>query len=307
MRTRELGIYVGSALIALALGFGVIGLGVYWNHRPKQNSPPPKEKTNDIQSIETNRFVNAHLAEDYYQKAMQLVKEDAGYGLENILRRSEKWFRKAMAAGHPEAHVTLGAYYLSIDREESIQIYKEGAEMGIPSAMHDYATFHFLIEEEDEESAFYWFKKAAEGGHIESMWTTGIYYRSGYASAVEKDLKKAFKWFRLAAIEGDKIGMKYTAYMYFNGEGTHKSHGKAVEWWRRAYMVKPKYDFQKRDEIAAFYLGIAHLWGLGTPRNREVAESYMAKSGYWGKNKLEEELGYLRETGKIGKAIDFKP
>lgn len=129
------------------------------------------------------------------------------------------------------------------------------------------------------------------------MCAAGIQYRNG--NGVDNDLKEVFKLFLQSAIGGNKISMRYTAYMYFNGEG--------VKWWWRAYAVKPEYDFQKRDEIAAFYLGICHLRGLGTQRSRELADSYIEKSGWRGKDKLEEELQYLSETGKTGKALDFTP
>ena len=70
----------------------MIGLGEYLNRKPetKPISPPPKEDLNDIQTIETNIFIDAYRADEYYQKAEQLKKQDAGYGLENVLHRAEK-------------------------------------------------------------------------------------------------------------------------------------------------------------------------------------------------------------------------
>lgn len=119
-------------------------------HRGLGVERPPKEELNDIQTIQTNHFIDAHRAEEYYQRARQLHKEDAGVGgLVNALHRSGKWYRKAMAAGHPEAHSTFGVFYLHIDRGAAIRIFKEGADMGIPAAMFNYALFGVLRSGED--------------------------------------------------------------------------------------------------------------------------------------------------------------
>lgn len=192
-----------------------------------------------------------------------------------------------MAAGHPEAHSTFGVFYLHIDRGASIRIFKEGADMGIPAAMFEYAIFGVLRSGEDisghrtpkvKKEAFRWAKRAADGGHAEAMWYVALAFFSG--ETVEKNLREAFRWFLSAANAGEVFAMRYVGYMYFNGDGVRQNRREAYKWFLRAHTAPPESEWIEPDKESAFYLGIMNLWGIGTDRDRTRAKYYIDRAGY---------------------------
>lgn len=282
--------------------------------KQKDSVSPLSEETPDVQTVKTNLFIDAHRAEEYYQLARRLHKENGSVGvggLANALHRSEKWYRKAMDAGHPEAHSTFGVFYMHVDREEAIQIFKEGAEMGFPSAMFQYALFGVLRSGDNdsgqrtpkaEREAFLWARRAAEGGYPDAMCYTAFAYLGG--NSVKKDLQEAFRWFTAGARAGDVISMRYLGYMYFNGDGVRQNRREAYRWFLRAHSTPPESSWMKSDQESAFYLGIMRLWGIGTERNGDRAKYYLGRSGYW-ESRLEEELSYLQRTDRIGEVTAY--
>lgn len=130
-----------------------------------------------------------------------------------------------MESGHPQAHETLGIFLLQDDKKEAIRIFKEGAEAGFPSAMNAFALMG-LEHKTEGRQAHQWFRRAAELGHVDSMWMTGIGYFHG--NGVKKDLSEAFRWYRRAAEREHTTCMREIATMYFNGEGVPRNR----ELWR---------------------------------------------------------------------------
>ena len=86
--------------------------------------------------------------------------------------------------------------------------------------------------DENYESAFYWFKKAADMGESTSQRRLGLCYY--YGDGVEKDIAKAVYWWRKAAEAGDSDAQYNLADCYYKGEGVEKDFSKAVYWWQRA-------------------------------------------------------------------------
>lgn len=78
-------VYVIAVVSAVTLAAVTIAVDEYLrpsNRMDRQRGlevdKPPKEELNDLQTIQTNHFIDAHRAEEYYQRARQLHKEDAG-------------------------------------------------------------------------------------------------------------------------------------------------------------------------------------------------------------------------------------
>lgn len=123
-------------------------------------------------------------AEECLKKAKQLRDEDREESIRKsirrgeynssspkpfqaALRRSEKWFRKAIDKGHPDAHEALGMQLLVADRtEEALQVLLDGANKGFHSAMKAYANVAYDNGKITDEEAYEWLRIAALRGNV---------------------------------------------------------------------------------------------------------------------------------------------
>lgn len=116
-------------------------------------------------------------AEECFKKATQLAVEDRQKSIRRgerneqkisraSLRRSEKWYRKAIDKGHPAAHHSLGSSLLVVDRREGLKVLKDGADKGFRNAMFSYAIQAHKDGKITEEEAYEWLRKAKELGKV---------------------------------------------------------------------------------------------------------------------------------------------
>src|SRR5690606_34223392 len=90
------------------------------------------------------------------------------------------------------------------DIAEAKRWYRQAAESGNASAMHNLAVLHAMGAEgdADNEAASRWFLRAAELGVRDSQFNLGILSAKGVG--MEQNLQEAYKWFALVAKAGDK-------------------------------------------------------------------------------------------------------
>jgi len=114
------------------------------------------------------------------------------------------------------------AIYLKVLNDRALRKYADArqslhraAKLGHTLAMYDYWMDFMDIgdmypqdrQKELRERAFNWLRKAAEQGHGNAQWLTGIFYKSG-KSIFPQDLPEAYKWSKLATEKGNKGGIK---------------------------------------------------------------------------------------------------
>ena len=116
-------------------------------------------------------------AEECLKKAGQLWAKDREESIRRgeysspklfqaALRRSERWFRKAIDKGHPDAHEALGIRLLIADRiEETLQVLLDGANKGFHGAMRSYAHIAYDNGKITDEEAYEWVRRASELGN----------------------------------------------------------------------------------------------------------------------------------------------
>ena len=80
----------------------------------------------------------------------------------------------------------------------------------------------------------YWFREAAQQGHVESQYHFGEIYIHG--QGVKKDLKKAAYWIKRAAWRGYIKAQFILSLMYADGDGVEKDLIQAVYWIRQAAL-----------------------------------------------------------------------
>ena len=59
---------------------------------------------------------------------------------------------------------------------------------------------------QDSAAAVEWYRKAAEGGHVDSQFNLGVMCETG--EGVEQDMAEAAKWYRKAAAQGNEDAAK---------------------------------------------------------------------------------------------------
>ncbi|MCR4672831.1 MAG: SseB family protein [Lachnospiraceae bacterium] len=84
----------------------------------------------------------------------------------------------------------------------------------------------------DDDSAFNYFRQAAELGSAEAMFSTGLCYENGEGTEMDKGL--AAQYYEKAAEAGNIAACFNLGYMYYNGTGVRKDTSKGVELIRKA-------------------------------------------------------------------------
>lgn len=104
--------------------------------------------------------------------------------------------------GSAKAIQELGGWYYDgrgvegINYEKALSLFRQAAEMGLPSAMYDTGLCYEngYGTEIDETAAFSWYKKSAEAGEVWGMYKVGMCYANGIGTEV--DAEKASAWLR---------------------------------------------------------------------------------------------------------------
>lgn len=84
----------------------------------------------------------------------------------------------------------------------------------------------------DYGKAVYWYKKAAEQGHVYAQYDLAVMYHDG--EGVNWNYCEAFRLFRESAAQGYSRAQYRLGNMYFNGEFVRKNYREALKWYRKA-------------------------------------------------------------------------
>ena len=142
--------------------------------------------------------------------------------------------------GHVQSQYLLATQYdagLGVEQnvQSSFHWYKKAAKAGINIAQHNlavaYAQGHGITA--DLAKAMTWWKRAAEAGNTDSQYNLGIIYAAG-RDFIKPDLAKALKWWRMAAMNGDAVAQFNLGALYANGIGMSSRTCEASRWWKRS-------------------------------------------------------------------------
>ena len=70
--------------------------------------------------------------------------------------------------------------------------------------------------QEDGRASLQWFEKAAEQGHADAQYNTGMIYAVG--ALVPQDLPRAAKWLDKSANQGNAAAQSSLGFLYANGQ-----------------------------------------------------------------------------------------
>jgi uncharacterized protein len=106
----------------------------------------------------------------------------------------------------------------------------------------------------EDDSARYWYKKAAQQGHIAAQYELGMMYLRG--ESVPQSYLRAAQWLRLAAGLGRHLDAQFIlGDMYFYGRGVGQDYGAAIDWFRKAA--------ERGHGIAQHVIGVMYAEGWG--------------------------------------------
>ncbi|MBQ7303152.1 MAG: toll/interleukin-1 receptor domain-containing protein [Clostridia bacterium] len=89
-----------------------------------------------------------------------------------------------------------------------------------------------LLDIGETEEALIWLEKAAEKGHLETMYRLGQIYARGDRYGFESDYVESVKWHRMAAEKGHYMAQGEMGYHYYEGTGVEKNVNEAIRWWK---------------------------------------------------------------------------
>ena len=122
----------------------------------------------------------------------------------------------------------------------------------------------------NEKQQRYWQRRAAERGHVNSMFAYGLLLSTPPAGE-EKDATGAIEWFRKAANKGHGRANYQLGAAYEMGEGVSKDLEQAVSWYENGV--------EKNDPDSLNRLGYFYYFGLGDlSKNYSKANDLFEKS-----------------------------
>lgn len=101
----------------------------------------------------------------------------------------------------------------------------------------------------DFDRAFFWYRKAAEGGHAEGQFHLGRMHRAGLG--VERDEAMAAFWYRAAARRGHPAAQLFLGLMRESGRGVERDEAVAWVWYSLAAEQGDEDARFRRDRLAA--------------------------------------------------------
>jgi len=140
---------------------------------------------------------------------------------------------------YPACCFNIGQCYHSLhDYTQAAYWYRKAAEQGHVNAQFSLGAFYGngMGVKQDYEQAFYWYRKAAEQGQVEAQYIVGACYIDGLG--VKEDQAQAFYWYRKAAEQGLGNAQGMLSLCYYEGIGTAQDLVQAKNWALKAIAQK---------------------------------------------------------------------
>jgi TPR repeat protein len=175
--------------------------------------------------------------------------------------------------------------------------YRPAAEEGNAEAQFELAKMNNSCScsgtdrKERKKEALRWFQKAAEQGHVDAQYWTGLYYRHGL-EVVTKDQAEGDAWFLKAAEQGHtgammklgryreaaELGDAYAQYQLGN-QCKDKDPAEAMSWYLTATSNANGLDgWASTAGKASYEIAKMYEEGKGVPKNDETALAWLFRA-----------------------------
>lgn len=251
----------------------------------------------------------------YLQKAAKAGNLDALYSVgikylygQNVnvdVQKGIKLLNKACERGNENAMTALGKFYYFEDPlyrniDKAKKLIKQAAYLGEVDALGLYASLINRGAVTDEpESAFYWYKKAAEKKEPHAMMSLAYCYKNGEGTQV--NIEQYVYWIRKAVDAGNCFAMAEYADMLKLGDNVKQDKEAAFRLYKKSVALN--------NASALVSLGLCYLTGTGTKKSIKDACTCFKDAANNGDAIAMSLLGcalYLDgETNAVQQAIDW--
>jgi len=133
----------------------------------------------------------------------------------------------------------------------SFQVYQPKANQGDADAQFNLALLYYtgVGIPQDRRYAIYWYKKAAEQGHIQAQYFLGKLYNFGEGEEVRQDFKLAVYWLTKAAEQGHIQAQYLLGHMYEYDDEPPQDYKLAFFWYTKAAEQNHYFAKEDRDKM----------------------------------------------------------
>ena len=151
-------------------------------------------------------------------------------------KKAAYWYEKAARQGYNWAQYRLGYFYESgkgVEANDQLaeRWLKVAAEQGACWGLPQYEYGRLYAKGMDAKT---WLLRSAQAGCDQALYELGLKYTVGSDTGFELNADSAFHYFRLAAQKGIPDAMWYLSTCYENGRGCPQSYFTALEWYRKS-------------------------------------------------------------------------
>jgi TPR repeat protein len=239
MKFFLLNLLMMSILLSYGQGDGPDSVSFYKKHRD-----PAAQYAKGLRYYRNEDYKNALVyfglsADHQYPAAYYMIAEIYLYGskVEQDFPKALKYFHQAADLGNTDAMVSIGYMYekglgLDIDLVEGQRWYR------MAGRGHNYVGlanigFYFLDGlgglPRSDDSAFVFFREAADSGYSRAQLQLGYMYEVGHG--IRSDPMQAEKWYRKAAEQGNSIALCNLGIIYSNGLGSIQANDSLARYY----------------------------------------------------------------------------
>jgi TPR repeat protein len=176
----------------------------------------------------------------------------------------------AADGGDAKAQLALGRKYSTggagvVQNDASaLWWFRKAAEQGVPEAEFEVGAAYSLGRgvEQDDAEAYKWFVKCAQHGFAQAQTKVGL--ALAFGTGVEEDDVKAYQWFRRAAEQGNAEGQFWVGGGFETGAAGRIDPVQALEWWRAS----------AEQGYPPAQIAVAHKYGAPMATARDPMEAY---------------------------------
>ena len=237
-----------------------------------------KKLAEGIAAMERKDYFAAHrilmqLAEQGVAEAQYRIRSmhHRAMGVLRDFKEAAFWYQKAADQGHADAYMGLGSMYsvgevygnvLPRDPIQAMRCYQRAAELGAAFANFWIAQAFEIGSEvkQDYDKAAFYYRKAADQGHVNALLCLG----SLYSNHQVKKYTKALACYREAIDKCQISAWYHIGFMHLWGEGVEKNAAEAIRCWRK---LADRGDCCAQERIGEMYSDGRHM-------TRDLIEAY---------------------------------
>ncbi len=181
-------------------------------------------------------------------------------------------------------------FYEQGNYKEAVYWYRKAAEHGHVQAQNTLGLRYEKGEgvNQDYRTAAYWYYEPAKNGHTQAQNNLGFMYSEGIG--VEQDYTEAFNWYLMAAENGHVKAQYNLGVIYYKGRGIGKDYKEAIKWYRKS----AEQGYTQSQTI----LGLMYSKGLGVNQSYSEAVKWYLEAARRGYAKAQFNLGVMYSKGQ---------